>query len=418
MDAADQLEDAEEGSEPSEIEIEVELVTRERFILLRTLALAAKQILASQSNDAYLEFHSLTLLHNLFEKVMPLPTYQNEILRFRGMSYFQGGRPPRTQDIFDLLDETNFPVEEVPEMEVIDLQYLNMRLFYVLQIWDHIVAALNSSWANIRQICFSLVCSMLRIDVRDYNPALTKKIKQHIFPVISKLLSATESESKGGGVNMIGALCGLGFDFVGAADKHTVYKISENQGFLRKNSDFISLAIWQQVMELQDDWDSTISDAARVLTQICAPRDSVELFTRIQKEKYQMNLSQPFMNFERMSTLGGAQRSLQMRLEAMQNNNEEESNSSVDSPRQLVDDQLIDLVCIFRNDFKPPKSLWIEKTALPDIHTFGEEQALLVHKFNEKVDFPFSQPDPSSAAEPATLGQIKEAENSPASKPG
>jgi hypothetical protein len=51
------------------------------------------------------------------------------------------------------------------------------------------------------------------------------------------LLSSKESESKAGGLNILGSFCGLSYDF-------SKVKISKNLEFFKKNSSFISLAIW------------------------------------------------------------------------------------------------------------------------------------------------------------------------------
>ena len=59
----------------------------------------------------------------------------------------------------------------------------------------------------------------------------------------------------------------------------------------RRNSDFISMTLWEQVFILQDDWDVTIREAAVVLTQLSAPRDLVRHFAKAKQESIKMNLS-------------------------------------------------------------------------------------------------------------------------------
>ena len=58
----------------------------------------------------------------------------------------------------------------------------------------------------------------------------------------------------------------------------------------RRNSAFVSIAIWQQVFDLQEDWNDQISQAAEVLTQLCAPKDSVRHFKQMSDEKYQLRV--------------------------------------------------------------------------------------------------------------------------------
>jgi hypothetical protein len=95
--------------------------------------------------------------------------------------------------------------------------------------------------------------------------------------MLYSLLSSKESESKAGGLNILGSFCGLSYDFTGV-------KINKHLQFLQRNSKFISLPVWRLVYNLQDDWDVTIKEASVVLVQLCAPRNAVHFF-KSQKEK-------------------------------------------------------------------------------------------------------------------------------------
>ncbi len=59
--------------------------------------------------------------------------------------------------------------ESTPELEVTDERYLHMRLNLVFKLWPFIQSALNSAWSNIRSICYGLICSMLKVDLRDFH---------------------------------------------------------------------------------------------------------------------------------------------------------------------------------------------------------------------------------------------------------
>ena len=178
-----------------------------------------------------------------------------------------------------------------------DPAYLRMRMKLVMSLWPHIQAALASPWSNIRSICYGLVCSMLKINVTDYPAssnaadqsthqatanltesiaevgllATQSKLKEIVLPMLFSLLSSKESESKAGGLNILGSFCGLSYDF-------SQVKINENLAFLQRNSEFISLPIWRLVYQLQDDWDITIKEASVVLVQLCAPRQAILYF--------------------------------------------------------------------------------------------------------------------------------------------
>ena len=99
------------------------------------------------------------------------------------------------------------------------------------------------------------------------------------------LLSSKESESKAGGLNILGSFCGLSYDF-------TKIKISKNMEFFKKNSQFVSLSIWQLVFDLMDDWDITIKEASVVLIQLCAPREAVKYFDKVKREKENIKFAQ------------------------------------------------------------------------------------------------------------------------------
>lgn len=105
------------------------------------------------------------------------------------------------------------------------------------------------------------------------------------MPLLMNLLSSKESESKAGGLNILGSLCGLSYDFT---NPH--YRIHDNLEFFFWNSKHISLAIWQFVFDLQEDWDITIKEASSVLIQLCAPRDAIWHFFKVKKDKEALKL--------------------------------------------------------------------------------------------------------------------------------
>ena len=63
------------------------------------------------------------------------------------------------------------------------------------------------------------------------------KLRQFVIPMMINLLSSKESESKAGGLNILGSICGLSYDF-------SKVKISRNLEFFKRNSEFVSLPIW------------------------------------------------------------------------------------------------------------------------------------------------------------------------------
>lgn len=52
-------------------------------------------------------------------------------------------------------------------------------------------------------------------DILSYNTASQVRLKEIILPMLHSLLSSKESESKAGGLNILGSFCGLSYDFSG-----------------------------------------------------------------------------------------------------------------------------------------------------------------------------------------------------------
>ena len=58
------------------------------------------------------------------------------------------------------------------------------------------------------------------------------------------------------------------------------------------NSGFVSVAIWQEIFDLQEDQNPLIRDAATSLIQLCAPCESVTHFLQIKREQYKLKVNQ------------------------------------------------------------------------------------------------------------------------------
>ena len=50
-------------------------------------------------------------------------------------------------------------------------------------------------------------------DILSVNFATQTKLKEIVLPMLYSLLSSKESESKAGGLNILGSFCGLSYDF-------------------------------------------------------------------------------------------------------------------------------------------------------------------------------------------------------------
>jgi hypothetical protein len=69
-------------------------------------------------------------------------------------------------------------------------------------------------------------------------------------------------------------------------------QITQHISLFRVNSQFISVAIWQQVFDLQEDASWVVREASAALIRLCAPADSVQHFVRIKKEQYKLKVNE------------------------------------------------------------------------------------------------------------------------------
>jgi hypothetical protein len=68
-----------------------------------------------------------------------------------------------------------------------------------------------------------------------------------VLEIIDNLLVSKESECRTGGLNILGSLCGLGYNFLGDSD---VLKIDNLISFWRCSENFVCNKIWKNVFEI------------------------------------------------------------------------------------------------------------------------------------------------------------------------
>ncbi|OMJ85008.1 hypothetical protein SteCoe_13786 [Stentor coeruleus] len=202
--------------------------------------------------------------------------------------------------------------------------YYEERTNEMLKMWKAIQGQIQSPWKNIRTLSFSIMCLWLQGDFLSLRSSLQAKVKSNLLPLLLSLLSAKDSESRVGGIFMLGSFCGL--------------KISEDESEIdlqdfTKTSEHVPLAIWEQVFSLQNDWNSSIGDAATVLTQLSAPRTAVSSFYHKHKEEMSLRLTGSVVL---------------------------EENSELFWVDKYSIDEILDLLNIFRNESANPNQLWNE----------------------------------------------------------
>ena len=144
---------------------------------------------------------------------MPAPSYEVDPVDSLPSSRSPGRRISRTE-IIDIEQVDLFTQEgSILAYEINDTRYLNIRMLSILKFWPFIESAIQSPWSNVRSICYGLVCSMLKVDLHDYRSSYQQRIRNLYQPLLLALLSGKESESKAGGLNILGSICGLSHDF-------------------------------------------------------------------------------------------------------------------------------------------------------------------------------------------------------------
>ncbi len=101
--------------------------------------------------------------------------------------------------------------------EVTDDRYIEGRLVYSIKVLKFIEEAIaRSSWSTIRSASYEVLCQICKgitlIHSSLESSKSLSKFKSNVMPLITKLLSSKESESKAGALNITGAICGLGMD--------------------------------------------------------------------------------------------------------------------------------------------------------------------------------------------------------------
>ena len=149
-------------------------------------------------NDTYSEFNVQILLDTLFQYILPIPSFDLEVNK-------------RICKIDDFTGD----LTKISATTVNNSFYLHARLKEGLKQWPRISAALNSSWSNLRSVAYSVICSIMAIDINDYNEALKEIVKKNFISSLIELLNTKEGETKAGALNILGTFLGLAYNIDG-----------------------------------------------------------------------------------------------------------------------------------------------------------------------------------------------------------
>lgn len=112
---------------------EVDYISVHRLALIQMFVNCAKTSLDVQ-NDSYLQFSALILLDNLFQNLMPVPSYANEMFKLQNAR--ENASKISRSEVPDVETMNIDPARD--QYEVTDVRYLSMRLSLVFKLWHYV----------------------------------------------------------------------------------------------------------------------------------------------------------------------------------------------------------------------------------------------------------------------------------------
>lgn len=178
--------------------------TFSKILITRLLLISIKNLLDSYK-DPKSQFNSLLLMDTLFSTVYGGPSLDSEIAYS-----FSNQKPQKKVQVIDL---DTFAVKTNDKFKYDEESYLHMRLQSILKLWPLLQGLIVSPWSNIRSLSYGVICNWVRPDLHHYKSSLQKQFCQIIFSTLLGLLQSKDSECRTGGLNILGSLCGLSYNY-------------------------------------------------------------------------------------------------------------------------------------------------------------------------------------------------------------
>jgi hypothetical protein len=191
-----------QSAEDEQADYKIISMSHTRLFLIQTIVKITflSMEVYGNSTNAYIEFSTYKCFYQLFDSLMPSPSFSNEIYKFQNIEIYN--KRVRQSEIPDLR-EVNPAV--LPKYEIIDPLYLSCRLDLAFKVWNYVQNSLESKWTNIRKMAYRLFASMLRINFHNYGNALKLKLKNHFPVLLNILLESNNTEAKKGGLYILGS---------------------------------------------------------------------------------------------------------------------------------------------------------------------------------------------------------------------
>ncbi|KAL4475035.1 hypothetical protein ABPG74_001731 [Tetrahymena malaccensis] len=253
-----------------------------------------KVTFCQENRDNKLLFNSLIILDLLFQTIFSGPSVQNEIEKYIKdkqpeilNTFIVESNANKNQFNDSKLESQNFQLS--PNSNDLDLnslliqpntqfirtssEFQELRLNEIIDLIPLVSNLLHSPWSNIRSLTYGLLCYWVKPNIGNYKTSQQKQFMNLILDIIENLLENQESECRTGGLNIVGSLCGLGYNFDAYTDK-----MKDILGLFRQCENLIPAKVWKAIYKIQFDWDSTNQAAALALIQLCAPKKKIKKF--------------------------------------------------------------------------------------------------------------------------------------------
>ena len=368
----------------------------ECFLISKFVLLSLKTAWEA-SIDPKLHFNGLLILDQLFQSILGNPDLKFELSRKDNNRELSSLLKPQ----YTVIDIFNYEYPIDLKLSFEDDRYLHLRLFQILRLLPSLQSLSNSPWSNIRSLAYGIICYWVKSDVSFYKPSLMKSLISPIFSLLLSLLSSKESECRTGGLNILGSFCGLGFDF-------SHIDLTQIKYFFRRHELLISSAIWESVFELQKDWDSTNQAAAATLVQLSVPKEMVINLYKLRKEVFLLESANNTNNVNNVNN----NNNMGLYTKEVSYNKTVDSSGMGDNVLDIEEDkgvnekifwieglrneELQELVSMFRNEYKPPQNLWIERGNY-NIEDIEEDYDKFIYEADEVGNFFFEEPNVTSS---------------------
>ncbi|KAL4492890.1 hypothetical protein ABPG73_010439 [Tetrahymena malaccensis] len=352
----------------------IQRLNRQDAYFIKLMLICLKRGLENE-RDSKLQFNTLLILDQFFQHLFKGPNLSQEIRlssleKSKQIQNSQNTNSNSIDQIENLVSQLN------QQIEFDSMEYLQFRQKEILKLWPTISMLIDSPWSNIRSIAYGIICYW----VKDSSGLSEKKFLSYLINTLQSLLISKESECRTGGLNILGSMCGLGFNF-----DQLQNDFQDNKSFVeffRRNSELIPYSLWETVYDMQFDWDQTNQAASIILIQLCAPKELVKNIVKNRQSGLTFKITQ--RSPQQLQVQSNEQKILEENLISMaQQWNQIKSNSKqtdqwlLNKKEYQIDDyiedqyvfwipqlekeDIMELISMFKNEFKPPQTLWIER---------------------------------------------------------